>query len=97
MSLVTRTPLALELGHCDLTNRVNYDELCHRFLSEPAVDIPPMANPANDDELLGVVHVIEDAIIAHPQPKSTLRALQALHTMRPWLYGQVADTGIDAR
>jgi hypothetical protein len=22
MSLVTRTPLALEIGHCDLTNRV---------------------------------------------------------------------------
>jgi hypothetical protein len=26
MSLVTRTPLALEISHRDLTNRVNYDE-----------------------------------------------------------------------
>ena len=29
MSLVTRTPLALEIGHRDLPNRVNYDAVCH--------------------------------------------------------------------
>jgi hypothetical protein len=28
MSLVTRTPLALEISHRDLTNRVNYDAVC---------------------------------------------------------------------
>jgi hypothetical protein len=28
MSLVTRTPLALEIGHRTLTNRVNFDAVC---------------------------------------------------------------------
>jgi len=30
MSLVTRTPLALEIGHRDLTNRVCSDAVCER-------------------------------------------------------------------
>jgi transposase len=33
MSLVTRTPLALEISRRDLTNRVNYDEECHRVFN----------------------------------------------------------------
>jgi hypothetical protein len=28
MSLVTRTPLALEIGHRDLTNGVSFDPIC---------------------------------------------------------------------
>ena len=27
--LVKRTPMVLEIGHDDLTNRVNYDAVCH--------------------------------------------------------------------
>jgi hypothetical protein len=42
-----------------------------------------MPYPGNHDHLLGVIHVIQDAIIAHPQTKPTLRAPKALKSMRP--------------
>jgi hypothetical protein len=55
-----------------------------------------MAHAANDDDLLGIVYVIQEAIIPHPQPKTTVRAPKSLHPMRPWLVREGTDTGIDS-
>jgi hypothetical protein len=63
---------------------------------QPAVDIPPMAHPANDDHLLAIIDVIQDAIITHPQPKAALRASKALNPTWPRIVRQVADPGVDS-
>jgi hypothetical protein len=42
-----------------------------------------MPYPANHDHLLGVIHVIQDAIITHPQTKTALRTPKALNATRP--------------
>jgi hypothetical protein len=47
MSLVTRTPLALEIGHCDLTNRVT-------------TSLTPVRNEADRVGAAGVRHLRDD-------------------------------------
>ena len=79
MPLAVRNGRATRQGH----QHEEYDGL-HRFLSQPAVDIPPMPHPCNCHDLLGVINGVQDAVGSDSEPPQALTPLDLLAATGPW-------------